>query len=88
MSVLEHLKEFIQSSNIRLQYRDVLEVNEYMLRTFLDQHQPVDTSLPNIEVTYDADGDLVDKDNRIYDKDRKICIGEKKGNEKIMYKIV
>lgn len=89
--LVEHLKEYIHSTKTELQIRDVLEINEYVLRTFLEQksiHQKIDTSLPTAEIKQDNDGDYVDKDGFIYDIQTQCRIGEKKGTEKIIYKII
>lgn len=89
--LVEHLKEFIHSTKTELQIRDVLEINEYVLRTFLEQksiQQKVDSNLPTVEIKQDNDGDYVDKEGFIYDIQTQCRIGEKKGTEKIIYKVI
>ena len=89
--LVEHLKEFIHSTKTELQIRDVLEINEYVLRTFLEQksiQQKVDSNLPTVEIKQDNDGDYVDKEGFIYEIQTQCIIGEKKGTEKIIYKVI
>ena len=89
--LVEHLKEYIHSTKTELQIRDVLEINEYVLRTFLEQksiQQKVDSNLPTVEIKQDNEGDYVDKEGFIYDIKTQCRIGEKKGTEKIIYKVI
>lgn len=80
--------------NVTLTRQDVLELTECVIQEYLNQQRceldSDDSDEEPISVNEDEEGDLIDEEGYIYDKDTHIRIGEKdlKTKKRNMYNIV